>query len=212
MKYVKILGLAAVAAAALMAFVGAGTASAQNPEEAVLCKVTPTEGHCPMTPVDQMVTEGTTITSQLVAGTTAKLTPAGELPEDVCKKSTTSGKTESTTTPHGLLTLTFSECSQTTEVLSGGELTIHHDGEHNGTVTSTGSITRIKALFGSLSCDYGGEIHEGLTLTGGNPAILMATATVHLVKETGFISCPETAIWHGEYEVTSPKPLYVGTH
>lgn len=37
MKYLKMLGLAAVAAAALMAFVGAGTASAK---EGVLCSTT----------------------------------------------------------------------------------------------------------------------------------------------------------------------------
>jgi hypothetical protein len=208
MKYVKILGLAAVAAAALMAFVGAGTASAQNGEKTALCKVTPTNGICAL---ENTYPAGTVVESE--ATETATLTPSGELPTITCTSSKLSGKTETETTPEGKITeLTWGGCNQTVETKENGKLIIHHDGEHNGTITAEGVSVTVSALFGSLHCDFGGTIKEGLTLTGGNPAIVDATATVKLVKQTGFFTCPGTAVWHAKYKVTSPTPLYVGTH
>jgi hypothetical protein len=57
MKYLKMLGLAAIAAAALMAFVGAGTASAAG---GVLCKVEGTSSGTTC-PSGQAYTPGTKI-------------------------------------------------------------------------------------------------------------------------------------------------------
>lgn len=201
MKYVKMLGLAAVAAAALMAFVGAGTASA----ETTLCKVTETP--CSST---NMYPVGTEIKSSLVAGTKAVLTPAGELPTIECEASAVEGKTETTTTPEGKIsTLSFTKCNQTVETVETGKLQIHYDAEHNGTLTASGVRVRVKALFGALSCDFGGEVNAGLTVTGGAPAKVDATATIPMIQKTGSINCPESAVWHAEYNVTSPNPLYI---
>jgi hypothetical protein len=206
MKYLKTLSLAVIAAAALMAIVGAGTASATS----TLCKVT--EEECSLA---NMWPEGTPIHAVLAPETHATLTPSGELPEITCKESTISGSPETTTTPEGAISvLSFGSCEpQEVETLETGRLQVHWDEEapeaHNGALTASGVRVRVKAFFGSLSCDFGGEVTSGLTLTGGSPAHVDATATIPMIKETGFITCPENAIWHAEYEVTAPASLYV---
>jgi hypothetical protein len=203
MKYVKMLGLAAVAAAALMAFVGAGTASA----ETTLCEVT--ENSCSSA---NMYPTGTEIKASLVGGTKAVLTPSNELPTIECSVSEVEGKTETTTTPEGNNTkLSFTSCNQTVETLEKGKLQIHYDAEDNGSLTASGVRVRVKALFGSLSCDFGGNVTSGLTATGGTSPKVDATATIPMIQETGFIECPKSAVWHAEYNVTSPSPLYVSS-
>ena len=201
MKYLKILAIAAIAAIALMAMAGVGSAGA----ETYLCKAT--EDTCSQANAYGV---GTEIKANLVPKTKAVLTASGELPTVECGSSTVEGKTETATTPEGKLSgLTFGECNQTVEVLEKGSLQIHWDAEHNGTVTTRGIRIRVKALFGSLSCDFGGEIKEGLTLTGSSAPKIDATATVPVTQETGIIECPTSAVWHAEYEVTKPTPLYV---
>jgi hypothetical protein len=218
MKYLKILGLAVIAAAALMAIVGAGTASAQSEEKAALCKVTPTAGICS---VANTYPAGTEIHAVLAPGTIAVLTPKGEQVLVECEESTLAGKTETETTPTGPITaLTWGKCQhngiEEVKTVETGKLTVHHDtepeGEHNGILTAEGVSVTVRGIFGGLHCDYGGIIKEGLTVTGGNPAKVDATATVELTGQTGFLECPESAVWHAEYEVTEPTPLYVGTH
>jgi hypothetical protein len=202
MRYVKILGLAAIAAAALMAFVGAGTASA----ETTLCTETntPTCEHFPL---------GTEVHAVLEPEEKAILTPEGELPTIECGKSTIKGTLKTTTTPeielHEEGGLTFEECSQTVEVLNPGKLQVHWENEHNGTITAKGFRVRVKAFFGSFSCDFGEEVSTGLTLTGGNTATVDATAKIPVIQETGFVACPANAIWHAKYLITSPDALYV---
>jgi len=105
MKYVKMLGLAAVAAAALMAFVGASTASAT-----VLCKTagtgSPTGTTCP---ANQAYPAGTAITA--VNKGTVKLDTTFKTIE--CSGSEVKGSTsnegsatETVTGPEGTLTFT----------------------------------------------------------------------------------------------------------
>lgn len=216
MKYLKILGLAAVAAAALMAFAGAGTASATT----TLCKVT--EDNCSEA---NMYPVGTEIHAVLKAGTKAVLTPTGELPNVSCEESTLRAKTITTTTPEATIEeLTFKKCNNTVEVLEPGRLQIHWDVEHNGYLTVHGFHVRVKALFGALSCDFGETFtaneHDTsveppktnrMTVTGGETAFVDATAEIPLTVggKTGSLNCPTAAIWHAEYEVAKPKPLYI---
>jgi hypothetical protein len=202
MKYLKILGLAAVAAAALMAFVGAGTASA----ETTLCKTTTTP--CPSTgnyPVGTVI-KGTSSNSKLVS---AFLT-------DACTSSTVEGTLERATTPAGKITnLSWSGCTYPTTTATKGELIIHHDpnpetGTHNGQLTAIGVVVKIE---GPATCYYGGEVKEGLTLKAGEKPQLIAEATVNLVsnethKSSAF--CSSTGKWTGTYAVT-PAPMYVTT-
>src|SRR6478752_1498045 len=113
MKYAKTLGLAAVAAAALMVFLGASTASAT-----VLCATEPVEGS-PATkgtvcPANFAYPAGTEFHAVLDPGTVSKTT--SETFNSECKKSTIKGKTEnegSATETVGITVeaLTFEECN-----------------------------------------------------------------------------------------------------
>jgi hypothetical protein len=202
MKYLKMLGLAAVAAAAVMAFVGAGTASA----ESTLCKVT--VDPCPEA---SRYGAGTVIKAQLEAGTHATL-HAG-FAEITCKKSTVEGKIETATTPSGKITsLTFTECgTAVVKVLKTGTLTAHHTSAHNGNLTVSGVEVTIEQ--NGVHCIYGGNITTGLALTASSssttPATMNSTAKIPLLS--GGFFCANPANWTAKYEVTTPIPLYVTT-
>jgi hypothetical protein len=214
MKYVKMLALAAVAASALMAFIGAGTASAT-----VLCSTT--ANPCP---AGQDWPVGTEFDFSVPAGNSIILTDPSSNPIDTCKegtvesKITNTGGSTSTTTGEFLQKegtiaktgLTWSGCTFPTKTLSTeGKLEVHQiAGTSNGTVTADSKIevTINTVLLGS--CIYGvtagdsvGEITEG-TGGGANPAIFHANATV---EEFGNrVACPDTGTWEGTYTLTSP--------
>jgi hypothetical protein len=205
MKYVKMLGLAAVAAMALMAFLGASSASAT-----VLCKTAETSG-CAASGWDYSA--GTLIKTSLEAETTATLKTTGGAIEDTCTGSTVEGNSANTgganETVHGEVEtakLTFTGCSQTTTVLEGGELEIHHIANtDNGTLTAKRFRVRINL---GVNCTYGAGNGTDLgTLTGGSMATMDINAVVNL-QEGGFL-CPSTALWQASYTVTSPEPLYI---
>jgi len=208
MKYVKMLGLAAVAAAALMAFVGASTASAT-----VLCKNGTTTTTC-----SEKYGATTTIESKLVTGTKAKLATAFKTVE--CGKSAVAGKSgdakegegSATETVKGAVTtLTFEECNCEVVVLKKGTLEVHSiAGTDNGTVTSNGAEVTVQCnetIFGKVHCIYVTENTDLGPLTGGNPAKLKAEASIPRLKTDSL--CSEKANWTAEYEVTAPKPLFI---
>jgi len=230
MKYVKMLGLAAVAAAALMAFVGSSTASAT-----VLCKTqgtgSPTGTTCPE---GWAYPSGTEIHAVLKTVTKAKLITSFKTIE--CGKSTTKGKTENeggaTETVKGPVeVLTFEECNcEVVEVKKGGTLEIHwinvldknekgevtaETGSHNGTLTSSGAeVTTIcSSLFGKVHCTYVTNNTDIGELDGGAPAIMtIKGAKIPVDVANSDKLCPEKSEWFAEYEVTSPSPLYVTSH
>jgi len=194
MKYLKMLGLAAVAAMALMAF-GAGTASATK-----LC----TDSAC-----TTVYAAGTEIKSELVAGTSAALTSGGSTIA-TCTSSGVAGTTsnkEGATVSGNISSLTWGGCSQTTHTVANGSLEIAWTSGSNGTVTGKNSQVTVQ-IFG-VSCTYGtGEgTHLG-SITGGTSPILKITTTV--AKTAGGFLCPSTAGWDAEYVLTSPHALYVG--
>jgi RHS repeat-associated protein len=205
MKALKILGLVAVAAVASIALIGAGTASAT-----ALCKNNASTTSC-----SAAYGSGTEVKTSLVSGTKSKLVAEGLNVE--CGKSSMVGKSSnagsaSETVKGSIETLTFEECgNNTVTVLKNGSLEIHHtSGTDNGTVTSTGAeITILTHLpfLGTIHCIYATNSTDLGTLTGGNPAKLSVNAEVPRVTTSPF--CSEKATWTAEYEVTSPKPLYV---
>ncbi len=199
MKFMKVLGLAAIAAAALMAFVGAGTASAA-PNDTVLCKTTtlPCTGHYPV---------GTTIHAELATGTATLKAGFATI---TCKKSTVQGKTATTTTPEGNIeVLTFTECGEAkVVVLKKGKLQIHHTGGHVGNLTVSGVEVTVEV--GGVSCTYGGTISTGLTVTGGAPASMVANEA-SIPKVAGGFLCANPSKWTAHYKVTTPNPLYIST-
>ncbi|MDQ3724723.1 MAG: hypothetical protein M3335_02340 [Actinomycetota bacterium] len=188
MKYIKMMGLLAVAAAALMAFVG--TASATVLESS--------GGNLP---------SGTKVES---TGTNAVLEAGFATIE--CAHSEVDGKTSnaggaSETVEGSITTLSFKECNATVKVLKNGKLIVHHSSGSNGTVTSEGA--EVTVAIGSTSCVYGttaGATSIG-TLSGGSPAKLNASAS--LTRISGGFLCANPAKWTATYTVTTPNPLYV---
>jgi hypothetical protein len=202
MKYLKMIGLAAVAAMACMAFFGASSASAT-----VLCTTTSTpcgeKWH-----ID-------TVEASVKTGASAILRSTGGALEATCGTGSASVATKvatgsSTTTPVGSVAkagLTWSNCTNTTHTLAGGELEVHHiAGTDNGTVTAKGF--EVTVVLSSVSCTYGaqGGIDLG-TLTGGHSATLHITAVVN--KVAGSFLCPADSVWEGDYTVTNHTNVFV---
>lgn len=202
MKYIKMLGLAVVAAAALMALVGVGSASAT-----VLCTGTPAAAtDCEPTfkkLTEKEVLDATAEDSLLLktgGGTTIATCTVGTV-----KGTINPGETGSTSsTVVGTIEkggLTFSSCSTTVATLNEGTLEVHHiAGTDNGTVTSSGAEVTIKFL--GVSCIFKTSKTDVGTLTGGNPATFDISATIP--SETGGF-CPASGIWSGHYKVTTPS-------
>jgi len=211
MKYVKMLGLAAVAAAALMAFVGASSASAT-----VLCKTTPT-GTPATCPPGQAYEAGTEIHAVNVG--TVKLDTTFKNVE--CSGSTVKGFTTNEGGPTETVdgnevgaALTFTGCNCTVNVLKPGTLEIHWiEGTHNGTLTSNEAEVTVSCstVFGTVHCIYAttndsiGDLTASATSTSA--AIFHSTAVIN--KKPTNALCSEESTWTATYEVTSPKPLYV---
>jgi hypothetical protein len=204
MKYLKILGLAAVAAMALMAF--AGSASA-------------TKLYSGASPLGA----GTEIKSSLASGTSATLTDTEGHTLDTCTGSTITGKTanagSATETVKGTIAasaLTWSGCTVATSTTEGGELEIHWRTEQeetegiaskNGTLTGKGFKVSINTvLFGNCVYTAGAGTDLG-TLTGSTTG--SATMDINAVVSKSSGICNSTAKWVGTYTVTSPSPLHV---
>jgi len=217
MKYVKMLGLAAMAVAALSAFAASSASAAgETLPNTVLCTVATTT--CP---AGNQVASGTVVSAKLVAGTKAKLKAGFAVIE--CAKSEVSGTSTYSAenhTPHGLLTTeTFEECNagQTVTVNTKAEIIIHHEVEAGH--TDTGAITvsggKVTVSVGSTSCAYGGTTTGSrIHAEGGGPAKITASKVegeTKLTKLEGGILCASPAEWIAQYEVTSPNPLHVGT-
>jgi hypothetical protein len=197
MKYIKMLGLAAVAAMALMAFVGVGSASAVT-----LCENFQT------TNCTSHVNSGQEI--DFSAEDSIKLAGPFGIVIDTCTESTVKGTTSNTgvddlTTPvAGTVTsLTFGGCTRVTTVGSGGTLSIVASGtEGNGTVTSknaTETIHGIPAPFPS-TCAYStgaGGTDIGVLTENATAATFDIAATITHETE----NCPD-GTWSGHYVST----------
>ena len=207
MKYLKMLALAAVAAMALTAFLGAGSASAT-----VLCKTQMTEGcHA----AGWAYPKGTLIDASLEAGTTLRLKDTAGNTLVTCTASTVKGETtntgSSTETPDGIVSvLTFAPCDSTVHTIKTGILEVHWiPGTDNGTLTSKEAEVTV-TIFG-VSCGYstGNGTDVGIA-TGGS----MGTGDFNAIvkKSNGGFLCPETAVWEGAYTITEPAgAFYIST-
>ena len=202
MKYVKMLALAAVAAGALMAFIGAGTASATE-----LCSTTLAPGACPAA---QKVTGA--LVFSLSEGTSALLKETGAEGGtlDTCKTSEVGGEItnsgSSTTTVTGSINkLTWGSCTFPTTTTVTGGLECHKiTGTSNCTLTADGvtKVTINTVFFGS--CIF--KIEEGQdlgTLVEGKPATLVVNTVS--TKVSGGVACPETTLWSANYTLTTPE-------
>jgi len=221
MKYVKVLGLTVIAAAALMAFGGASSASAT-----VLCKTVPTSSPTGTTcPAGWALQAGDKIHAVLVTGGQGTLTSNEAFkPNIVCKKTTIEGELtaegSATETVKGQVTaLTIEECEETiVTVLNKGTLEIHWiPGTHNGTITGTGTeiTTVVPSIFGNIHCIYKTNATDLGTLTGSKKA--NETAVMHAENQAiPFIEtsglCPPKPTWDATYEFKTPDTLTVADH
>jgi hypothetical protein len=194
MKYLKMLGLAAIAALALMAF-GAGTASATK-----LC----TDSAC-----TTLYPEGETLHSVLKKGNIAKLTSGGSTVAE-CEESTTHGTGTDNNTEWvvtHLSTLTWGKCNQTTHTVAPGTIEFMTVGSNQ--VVVRGQNTEVTLKLFNISCTYGTGAGTTLgTMTGGSAPIIELNTT--FIKTAGSFVCPETVGWDVEYEIIAPHALFFG--
>jgi hypothetical protein len=205
MKHLKILGLAAVAALAVMALVGASSASAN-----VLCK------NNTSTPCSSDYVAGETITGN---STNPTLTAEPEIicaTSQVVTKITKTGGSGINATGE-VTALTFKECKVNSGIFKGTacEVTSIRTPYHaevtsgtapNGTLDvksgGTGNPGAKVVCGGFLSCTFSNTLFS-LPITGGNPATVTASK-VNLTIESGGFGCPSTAAWDATYESTTP--------
>lgn len=198
MKHVKMLVLAAVAAGALMAVIGAGTASAT-----VLCSTT-----VETCPTAQKWPFGMTLDFSISSGSSAKLTQTNGEAIDTCTVSTVKGTITNTgsafeTVSGPVDSMTWENCTFPTKTLAVGNLEVHRiAGTSNGTVTAYGTfeVTVNTVFFGSCAFSFGPGISIG-DLKEGKPATFAANAVS--TKVAGGAACPVTAKWSANYTLTT---------
>jgi hypothetical protein len=208
MSRIKIILLASVAATALMASAGAGTAAATP---TTLCEQEQTINGLPICePVNQYPV-GTMIHAELQEKT--KLAIATPFGVAECEESTLTATTEQQTAmPLGATVnaLTFGKCGEyEVRTAVNGTLDIEIIDlpvwTHNGTLTFTG--TKITVKKGEVHCVY--EAGHAGVLTGGPMATIDLFGT--LTRIGGNAKCPAgNATWNGAYTVLEPEPLWIG--
>jgi hypothetical protein len=205
MRYLKIMGLAAIAATALMAFLGAGTASAT-----VLCKTQMTEGCAASGWAYPVGTKG--VASMVGSGIMETLsgetviTCGGSKAEETLQNE--GGAAATVTGESNGKGITWSECTTTVDVLSGGSGELHWiPGTDNGTVTAKGfEVTT--SIFGT-SCVYGlgSTMKDWGEVVGGAPGFMQINAVVP--KISGSFLCPNETRLTAKYINTEPAAGYV---
>ncbi len=191
MKHLKMFGLAALAAA-LMAFVAVGTASATIIENG-----------------GGKLATGALITAES-EGTTELHPPIGSIN---CKKSHVEGKTSNEGGGTGvnvtgnIEALSFSECNATVTVLQKGTLSIAWTSGSNGTLSGTGQ--QVTVVYLGFHCIFSTNNTKLGTVTGGTTATLDIEATIPRTGGSSGAFCGSTAQWTGSYSVSTPDTLNV---
>lgn len=202
MRYMKMLGLAAVAAAAMMAFVGAGSASAT-----VLC-------HSESTPCTEKWKAGTeprfivrpggagiwTTTS----GTVVAKCPEGEIRGEITNAGSSTETVKTSVAPSGFTWPGVEGCIKTV-TLEGGSLEIHAiAGSSNGTVTVSGFKITISITGNSCVYGFGNGEHWGTLTSSGTGDAVLDINTAFIKKEGSFL-CPSSLKWTEEF--TQERPI-----
>jgi hypothetical protein len=209
MEHLKILGLAAVAATALIALIGPSSAAASG--STALCKANETPCAAAKT-----VPAGTTVTGRLVFGTKAIISGSVNVE---CARSTISGPTGGTATPvvGTIVFLTFTECVGCKKVTAEKlpySATITHTGAGHGTLTiqshGSGSPTiKLQECPFGLTC---GASTFDITLDiqnefGGEPRIKAINEPLTM---EGF-GCGSVGTLNATYQITSPFPVFISS-
>ena len=187
MRNIKLLGVAAIAIAALTASVGAGSAPAA---ELYSTGVT--------------VNAGTTIYASLdIPADGAILTTTDGLTiVDTCNESEFEGTVNGYFGGDVAITISSLEwggCKYTTDTLTKGFLTINS----SGTVKGNGSVVTVNI---GVTCRYG--TGTGTTLATLSTAKLSIVAVINEQEPKQFL-CPDTTKWIAGYVISSPHDLTV---
>jgi hypothetical protein len=199
MKFLKMLGTSALAAAALLAFVGISTAT-------VACKNNANTSEC-----TERWPKGTELKTQLRKGTKARLETSFKIIE--CGTASATGELTSegsaTSTAQGTGTGTYSECNCEVKVLKTGTLEAHWlSGTDNAEVKSNGAEVTVNCstIFGNVHCIYVSENNSAGVIFGGSPPIIKFELNVPRLSTNAL--CDEEARLKAEFEVLSPTPAY----
>lgn len=196
MKHLKLLGLSAIFALGLIATVGPGAAQATTFCTATSCSTT--------------YSAGTSIEATLESGSTLRITDESANTLSTCTSSVISLKTNQTTGSSisgNLGTLSWGNCSTTTDTVVNGSIEFTWASGSNATVVKRDTQVTIK-IFG-VSCTYGAGIlgtHLG-DLTGGSEPILELESEI--TKVSGSFLCPSHSGLDATYIVTAPHALFV---
>ena len=211
MRLIKALGISAIAGMAMMAIVGAGTASAAPHElngfclknEPLLCT----------TPIDPPAGG---LLLVLAHSDLAELKNSGffSSPEK-CKSDTgiSVKETDKKLIPGTITELTFTECSgpckkaESKGLPWSGSLTMATPLGTDWTLTTKeGGALLSECTFGT-KCEYGTDPVTGTTLTGSNTAagaVVKATnVTLKYKSGSGEFVCGSTGTWNAEYKATN---------
>ena len=197
MRYLKMIGLAAVAATALAAFVGGGTASASG----IVCSTA-------TTPCASPWAVGTVFDFSMKSGSSLRMVTTEGTTIDTCAGSTVKGKL--TQNSGGVATgenteIAWTGCTWTTDTIKLGKLRITNvTATYNGTLIADEEI-RVTINSGVTGdCEFG--VQAGTTLGTVKEGIgTAATFTMNaIVSRLNFCLAPATERWTAEYVLTSP--------
>lgn len=191
MRYVKKIGLAAMATVALSALVGAGSASATTLEIGGIAKNESVA-------IEATLNTGTSTTFQLTSGAHFNTCTGSEI------KFATESPYTALTVGGNVSTHSFSNCASLVELTNPGTLTLEHiTGTTNGTLVSSGAEWKIGWGPGFITCKTGAGTDIGM-VRGDAPG-KHASLGVSMV-----LNCE--GLWvviKGSYTVTSPTELGV---
>ena len=195
MKYIKMLGLAAIAAAALMAFVGAGTASATT--------LTGSGGTILGEKTEiKSTSEGKAVLDSLIGNI--------ECESEVNGKTTNGGGT-GVSVEGKIEKLSFTNCNSTVVVEAEGTLKITGEAGDKGDLFSSGAKVTVEKS--GFHCIFETSNTTIGTVTGST--VTKATATLDIsanIPRVGGRSgafCGSSAPWTGSYKVNTPDTLSI---
>jgi hypothetical protein len=198
-KRFSLLAVAAVAALAITAALGAASASAT-----VLCKTA--NASCPTADI---IGAGTEISATLQEKAVFKLNGAvfstcnkGSIKVQLTDAGGDARNVQAKDTSYSL-----SECTYITSFTNTGRWEISSSGSNNGSVVDLESI--IQMTVSGAACKY--RFPSSSELKGGTTAKLVVNGAATRASGSD-PACPETLTMSATYSVSSPAPLYVEEH
>jgi len=194
MKYVKMLTLA-VTAAALLALIGAATASATT-----LCKNNTSTAKCTATYGPNTIIEGSLKSANTLLEDTFG-TSLGSCTTSTVKLEVMKAGSSTETVSGPITGLTFGGMGCNITKVEAKTFEIHQIANtDNGTLTA-GNF-QLSIPVGTETCIYGGTTVDLGTLEGGTPAKIKLNGVLSLVNKC---AGPADVVWTGEYALSAPE-------